>query len=552
MRKFVLLLLLCLLSSRLLLLNAQTNTKWVLEKLDSTLLHRSQYESIKQQQIQQSKRLLASSAHSQEQEYQVLGTLVSQYLQYNTDSCKKYIDRRMAVARKLNNPDYITEVKLNLAEWYKNTGMYGEAYKLLNGIRNQLPPLLKPYYYMTFAFYYTMLEEYASAEVFKKEYLEKSMLYRDSLVAVSSHDDLQSLLARADNMRLSHRPLDAIGIVRPVLQKLDAEDINNRWVGANLAQCYSLMGDTEKAKYYFALSAISDVRYCVKENMSLRALAVILFQEGDVERANNYLQYCMRDAVDCKARLREVEAAAQMPTIVKAYQEIIEKKNETLMVENWGLFLLIAVLVMTAYYIVKQNHRLKMARGHALEMNKSLGNANKQLNSAIGSLQLLNKELSESNCIKDEYIVQYLNLSSSYIEKMEEYRHSLVKLGSEGKMDNLLKALRSTVFVEKQLRAFYSNFDRSFLKIFPTFIDDFNKMLLPEERLDLKADGQMPTEMRIFALIRLGIVDSNCLAQMLRCSVQTVYNYRSKIRTKLIDREEDFEQRLKSIGSIVS
>lgn len=541
----------CFLSVYSLPLKAQTNTKLILEKLDSTLFHRSQYENIKQQQILQLKRLLVSSAHSLEQEYQVLGTLESQYLQYNTDSCKKYIDRRMEVARKLNNPDYITEVKLNLAEWYKNTGLYGQAYELLNTTRNRLPFQLKSYYYMTFAFYYTMLQEYVPTEALKKKYLKLCMLYRDSVVNVSPPGDLQSLLAQADNMRLSNRPQDAIRIVEPLLEKTDAGDINIRWIGANLAQCYSLMGNKDKAKYYFALSAISDVKYCVKENMSLRILAVILFQEGDVQRANNYLQYCMQDAVDCKARLREVETAVQIPTIVKAYQEIIEKKNRTLLLENGVLFILIVFLGMTAYYIVKQNHRLKIARKRTLEMNKSLEDANGQLNSAIDSLQLLNKELSESNCIKDEYIVQYLNLSSSYIDKMEEYRHSLIKMCNERKMDDLLKTLRSTTFVENQLRVFYSNFDRSFLKIFPTFIDNFNKRLLPEEKLELKADGQMPTEMRIFALIRLGIVDSNCLAQILRCSVQTVYNYRSKIRTKLINREEDFEQQIKSIGSIV-
>lgn len=552
MKKVILSLFVCFSSICVMTLRAGTEPKMILEKLDSVLNNRSRYEYIKQQQILQSKRLLADSSHTTEQEYRLLGTLVARYLQYNTDSCREYIDRKMVVARKLNNPLYIAEVKLNLAEWYKNTGMYGQAYELLNAMRAQLPLSLKRYYYILFSSYYVMLEEYDSTKKNEKEYVKLVKSYRDSLVAVSPRGDLLSLLAQADNLGSSNHFQEAIAILKPALNSMKEGDSNIRLVGVSLAQYYSLMGDGEKAEYYFALSAISDIEHCIKENMSLRRLAVMLFQEGDVERANRYLQHCIRDAVDCKARLREVETAAQVPVIMKAYQEIIEKKNRTLKMENWGLFFLLIVLGMTAYYIVKQNYRLNVARGNALRMNESLEKVNKRLNSAIASLKVLNKELSESNCIKDEYIVQYLNLSSSYIEKMEEYRHALVKLAGEGRKDRLLKALRSTLFIEEQLKAFYANFDHSFLKIFPTFMVDVNQLLLPGERMELKADGQMTTEMRIFALIRLGIVDSTCLAQMLRCSVQTVYNYRSKIRTKLINREDDFEQRIKSIGSVVS
>lgn len=528
------------------------NTQKMLEALDSVLANRHQYEQIKQQQLSKSRQRLSSLSQNKEKEYQILGDLISQYLRYNTDSCKRCIDRRLKIAHELKNPAYITEVNLNLAEWYKNTGMYGQAYELLKTQRKQLPADLTPYYYMIFLSYYTMLEEYVPTKEFKEQYFRLGIMYRDSLIQISQPGELQSLLAKADNMRLSNQPQDAIKIMKAELAKMKKGNPDIRLVGVNLAQCYALTGDTEKAKYYFALSAISDAEHCVKENMSLRMLAVILYKEGELKRANTYLQHCIRDAVDCKARLREVEAAMQIPTIVKAYQNIIEKKNKSLMTENWSLFLLIIILGTTAYYIVKQNHKLKQARRNTITVNQSLEKANEQLNDAVTALQQLNKELSENNCIKDEYIVQYLNLSSLYLNRMEEYRHTLIKTGGEGKIDKLLKELRSTQFLEKQLKEFYINFDHSFLKIFPAFIEEFNAMLLPEEKISLKSDGQMPTEMRIFALIQLGITDSTYLAQMLHCSVQTIYNYRSKIRTKLRDRNVDFEHRLRTIGSIVS
>ncbi|WP_321333679.1 DUF6377 domain-containing protein [uncultured Bacteroides sp.] len=550
MRKGTLFLLLLVFQVHTTLLQAEVEVKPILEKLDRTLSDLPKYANIKENQILQSKKLLGYSSVSKEQEYRILGTLVSQYLQYNTDSCKKYIDRRMVVARLLNNPSYITEVNLNLAEWYKNIGMYPQAKKLLDDNRKNITPDLSLYYYVIFTSYYYMVEAYSSTDKYKKIYMDLSMVYRDSLLQSYPKTSVEYMLTQADQMRLNNKFQTAIKRLKICIKKVKADDSNIRLIASGMAQCYLKLGQTEEAKYYFALSAISDIQHSVKENTSLRSLAVILFQEGDIERANNYLQFCMKDANDCKARLREVEAASEMPTIVRAYQKQIERKNQTLWGENIALLLFVIALILTVYFIVRQNRRLEVARKNVLEANLCLEEMNKQLNVAVEQEKRSNVALIESNCIKDEYIAQYLNLCSSYLEKMEEYRHSLIKIGSESRVEKLFSALRSSKFVEDQLKDFYINFDHTFLRLFPTFIIDFNEMLLPEERIELKSDGQISTEMRIFALIRLGITDSNCLAKFLRCSLQTVYNYRSKIRTKTINKEEHFEEKIKTIGSI--
>lgn len=530
--------------------NGQIKTDEILNRLDSTLANRTIYERVKEQQLQETKRLLSFSQHDKIQKFRVLGDLANQYLQYNTDSCKKYLDMRMAIAQKIGNPVYIAEVNLNLAEWYTTIGLYSQAHEILIKEHSCLTDSLRLYYYRINITYYNFLVSYSATKDFKQAFQDSSCIYYDSIVATYPHDNVQYWLSSADLKRVQNHPAEAIKLLQPLFNKTDINHDNIRLLAANLAQDYLKLGDRDTAKYYFAISAISDIKHCVKENMSLRMLSVLLFEDGDIERANKYLQYCMDDAIECKARFREVEVGTQMPAIVKAYQETINKKNKVLKLTNLGLFLLIVVLLITFFYSIIQNHRLKNAKKNIIQTNRSLEQANNKLNSAIENLRLANNMLSESNCIKDEYIVQYINLCSSYIDQMEEYRHSLLKMSTDKKIDRLLNTLRSNMFVEKQLKEFYLNFDLSFLKIFPTFIADFNAMLKPQERLKLKSDGQMPTEMRIFALIRLGITDSNYLAQFLRCSVQTIYNYRSKIRTKLINKNINFEEQLKNIGSL--
>jgi hypothetical protein len=296
------------------------------------------------------------------------------------------------------------------------------------------------------------------------------------------------------------------------------------------------------------LAAISDIRLCAKENTSLRNLAVLLYDEGDVVRANFYLQACLQDAVSCSATLREIEVARQLPSIVGSYQKAINDRNKSLQESVIAMAIFLLVLIGLLYLLFVQNKRLNQARQMVKSSNDLLLEANSRLEQTVTSLQAVNRKLVESNRIKDEYIVQYVNLTSDCIDRINTYRFSLIKLSQKKDTNDLIRELRSTDFVEDQLRDFYASFDRTFLKIFPSFIDRFNLLLVSDKRIALKKAGLMPTEMRVFALIRLGISSSKTIADILRCSVQTVYNYRSGIHAKQIDPDIDFEKSLMDIG----
>lgn len=212
-----------------------------------------------------------------------------------------------------------------------------------------------------------------------------------------------------------------------------------------------------------------------------------------------------------------------------------------------SLFLFVAV-----FYVYKQMKRVAAARREVLDANKRLKELNDELNSSNAQLKDANRSIAENSYLKEEYIGRYMDQCSVYLEKMDNYRRSLGKIASAGKVEELYQHIKSTKFIEEELRDFYENFDNTFLQLFPTFVDDFNTLLTDEEQIHLKGNERMNTELRIFALIRLGITDSVKIAQFLRYSVTTIYNYRTKVRNKAKGDRELLENEVFKIGKLKS
>ena len=163
-------------------------------------------------------------------------------------------------------------------------------------------------------------------------------------------------------------------------------------------------------------------------------------------------------------------------------------------------------------------------------------------------LKEANHSIAENSYLKEEYIGRYMDQCSVYLEKMDNYRRSLGKIAATGNVEELYKNIKSSKFIEVELKEFYTNFDNTFLQMFPTFVEDFNALLTNDERISLKTGERMNTELRIFALIRLGISDSVKIAQFLRYSVTTIYNYRTKVRNKAASDRNLLEQEVMKIG----
>ncbi len=331
-------------------------------------------------------------------------------------------------------------------------------------------------------------------------------------------------------------------------QKLSPDTRDYAVVTSILAFIYQSTGQREKQKEYLIKSAIADIRGVVKENNSLRALAELLYEEGQLQRADVYMKRSMEDANFYNARLRNVQASRMLPVIDHAYQVEKQKHQQVLQIFLVVTSLLTLFLACAVWYVIRQVKKLARARQDLLAMNEELKLLNERLIEVNQRQHETNNSLTEANHIKEEYVGRFMGLCSTYIDKLEGYRRMLNKQAASGKVEELYKTLKSSRFIDEELKEFYQNFDNSFLSIFPDFVKRFNELLPEEERIIPKQDERLTTELRIFALIRLGITDSAKIAGFLRYSITTIYTYRSKLKNRSLCRD-NFEEEVMKIGS---
>lgn len=309
-----------------------------------------------------------------------------------------------------------------------------------------------------------------------------------------------------------------------------------------------MLGDREKEKRELIVSAINDMETGVKEYVSLRKLALLLYREGDVKHAYDYLGICLEDARECNARLRILEINDIFPIVNEVYLDTIALQQNRI---KWGLVLVClmsAVLMFAVYYIYREKKKVEDARRSVAEMNTRLNNLNGDLKSTNLRLVDANNAIKENSCLKEEFIARYMHQCTLYIEKIDKYQKAISRVAVTKQLDELKKISKTLPTSEAEARAFYDNFDDTFLKLFPTFVKDFNALLMPEEAIIPKTQGKLNTELRIFALIRLGITDSVKIAQFLRYSVTTIYNYRTRVRNKALGNRDLLEAELMKIG----
>jgi hypothetical protein len=520
----------------------------LLSQLDHVIQNRPVYIEQKEKKLNDLRQALRQRI-SDENRFTLLGEYLDEYRSYNTDS-SLYISReRYQVALRMKNKEHQDNALMNTAEIMGTAGMYKEAVDLMHNVQiNHLPDDLHPYYYHIYRTVYGLMADYAVTEQEKKLYAEITDRYRDSLLLVNKDNLLVYTLIQSDQHNVRGEFDKAIQLLTDYLAG-QIDNVHDVAICAyTLSESYRLKEDTEKEKEYLILSSIADMKSAVREYISLRKLAVLLYQEGDIDRAYSYLKLCMDDAVFCNARLRILEILQIFPLINDTYQQKAEKQQEQMKWALVSISLLSIFLLIAIFYVYKQMKRVAAARHEVIDANKRLKELNEELHRYNLQLKEANHIIAENSYLKEEYIGRYMDQCSVYLEKMDNYRRSLGKIAATGKVDELYKNIKSSKFIEEELKEFYANFDNTFLQLFPTFVEDFNTLLAEGEQIYPKANERMSTELRIFALIRLGITDSVKIAQFLRYSVTTIYNYRTKVRNKAAGDRDQLEQEVMKIG----
>lgn len=507
-------------------------------ELEKTIANRKFYMEQKENQINNLKALLKQNKNDLEKQYELNLSIYKEYNKYVLDSAIVYTKTNIEIAKQLNNKYIIDESRINLASLYATSGMYIEALELLKSINSsELSPELKADYYDTYSRFY----HYYIQSNNMTEYYHYSNLYRDSLLSILDHDSFRYKAAIIEIQVWSRNLNTARKSLTQMLSEVGADSKEKALLSYYMGMSYRLENDYEGQKKYFAMSAISDMKNATKDNASMLILALTLYELGNFERANELIKYAKEDAVFCNSRFRNSELSIVQPAINQAYEMKIKNQNKTLQNNLLLISILSFFLILAVVYVYYQVKRLARTKKALSKSNRELNKVNRQLNNA-------NISLTEANQIKVAYIMQFLDASSNYIENMESYTKRLHSMFTTKKYNELAKALNSTEeIIDHELQELHKNFDNAFLHFYPNFVEKFNSLLIPEERVILKEGELLTPELRIFALIRLGITDTSKIASFLRYSLSTIYNYRNKVRNKSAVPRERFEEFISQI-----
>ncbi|MGL5272318.1 MAG: DUF6377 domain-containing protein, partial [Phocaeicola sp.] len=473
-----------------------------------------------------------AASNSAEKRYLLCGELFSIYLHYQADSALHYINKRLELVPLLTEPKRKNELIINRAEVMGVMGMYIEAIEQLNQVVvSDLDEEILNYFYRTARACYGWLTDYTTRKEEKLKYTEKTNLYRDSAIATAINN-IDKEISIAEREMTKGEANKALKMLQTLMDKIP--DLRQSiYINYTLSEVYGRLNDLDKQTFHLATTAILDVKSATREYASLQKLAQLMYQQGDLTRAYRYLNCSMEDAVSCNARLRFIEVTQFFPIIDKAYKVQEESKKKTARLLLISISILSLFLLAAVFYLYRWMRKLSA-------MRRTLSIANKQLHE-------VNHELEETGKIKEVYIAHYLDRCVSYLDKLEAYRRSLAKLAKASRLEELFTAIKSEQFLKDERKAFYTEFDSSFLKLFPHYISSFNNLLMEDARIYPKQGELLTTELRIFALIRLGVTDSNRIAHFLGYSLATIYNYRSKIRNKALGDKDTFEKEVMNL-----
>lgn len=524
---------------------ASDSTDTILDKLNDALKNKQHYVQLREERILNFKKIKSEDL-TKEQEYNYNKTLYTEYQKFNSDSAIFYVKKNLKIAAELQNKDLLNLAQIQLVTLYSSSGKYRESEALIKSIdKKTLSKALLPNYYVA---YREFFEHYA-ANSYSVQYMQQIQKYRDSLLMVLDPGSLNYKINKIQQgmylkMGTAEKQL------KNLLAKTKEDNPQYAMITYLLGSIYERAHQLELRKKYYALSATSDLKNANKDNASLQELALVFYEVGDVDMAYKLTQSAIEDALYCNVQFRTLLMSEVYSIINTVYLEREAKRKTELQLYLLCISLLSAFLLVAIIYVYKQMKKVSRIRAELYETSEKLAELNKDITETNKQLQERNAQLSESNHIKEEYIAHFFSLCSTYINKLENYRIILNKKATAKQFDEIYKMLKSTTLVDNELEELYKNFDIIFLNLYPTFVKDFNELLIKEEQIVLKQGELLNTELRIFALIRLGITDSVKIAAFLRYSLSTIYNYRTRARNKAAVSRNDFEEMVTKIGLI--
>lgn len=542
LKRYWLLLFLCSISFSL---YGQNELSLLADSLGKLIDHEQSFIDQKEERIKKLKLKLKDAGILEE--YKLNLKLHDEYKKFCVDSAIHYIKRNIDIAVALGEKEQEIDANLKLALLYSMGGMYREAELILTEIdpSGLSRELLSIYYdvYRRFWEYYSIST--TRTDLYKHQVEKYLNLFLDNADPNSTNYKVCYIMNRIAPHNLEEAEKQLLELL--AIEEKGSPDY--AIITCELAIINRNKKQPNQERKYFMQSAIADIINVTRENFSLQNLAIISYADNDLDRAFKYTQTAVDEAIASGIQFRATQINEFYPVISAAYQvqEAKVKSNLIVFLILLGIF---SVLVVTlTVYTYRQIKKIKQIKEALSDSNTKLQNLNKALNDANNQLYSKNTQLQDINNVKEQFIAQFFDLCSNYITRMEEHQNSLYKLAVNRRYEVLLKQLKSTANIDEELEALYSHFDNIFLNLYPTFITDFNALLRDGEQIIPKTGSLLNKELRIYALLRLGINDGAKIASFLRCSTSTVYNYRTKMRNKSIINKDDFENEVLQIGA---
>ena len=538
------------------------DTEEYLTKLDEVIKQRLVYDAMKRQRLDELQRQRAL----QRTPYEIVSfntMLYNECYVFDSELAMTVIQETLDIAKQLGEASLVAEWTIKKSFVLSATGLLMEALNTLETLNiSKLPNSIKIEYYSQMTYLYSHFVQYTGGGELEDHYMALERIYNDSIQQIITPEDPQFLWHDVW-FRLSSGQSES---TREQLQnRVELSSLNTRddaMAAYALATIYRGMGQRDMMIKYFALSSIADLHCSNKDIASLQELAELLLETGDISRAYTYMNVCLQTSQEYHNRVRAVSIARVHEKILARFQERDAQQTNNIRFANRALIALIVLLFVAIVWIMamfirlsksrknlkQANAELMLSRSDLAMANESLKQANEEMKSVNEKIQMANQQLKESNLVKEEYVGYVFAICSNYISKLEEYRKDINRKAKAKMLPEILALTEKQTMVQDELKEFYQNFDAIFLHLYPNFINDFNNLLAPEERIEPRKGELLNTDLRIYALVRLGITDSVKISEFLHCSPQTVYNNRLKIRNKAIVPKESFAETVRQLG----
>lgn len=529
------------------------NIKDLYEQLDQAIEQSQYYINQKESRITKIKKQ-SRQGHTPQQLLTAYYKLYEEYKAYQSDSSIYYIHQAIDLAKRNNMKSDITKLRSLLALQYSTSGAFTEALHVLQSIdKKTLNNSNKKDYYIAFYHVYGELG-FTNINIdtdLSQEFYSKQDCYRDTLFSILSPNSEDYLMRKEVLLTSQNKLKEALNINDIRLSKCKKGSHEYGIVAYYRHLIYRSLKDEDMVKYWLLQSAICDVKCAINDQASLWILAEILSKEKDVERSYKYINFSWNANKRFCTRIRSWQISPVLGTIDHNYQAELKKANHRLIFAIICVSLLVSALALLTFYVNKQKSYLSNARNELKKTNTQLEELNNKLSSTNGMLKASNDKLNESNGVKEEYIGQFLGACSHYIDKLDKMRLNVNKMVKNKQYNELYSMTKSSEVKEQELEELYANFDKVFLNLFPNFVEDLNGLLKEECQIHLSSPNKLSAIVRVFALIRLGIDDSTKIAEFLHYAVNTIYNYRAKLRNGALNDRNEFEKKVRELGTLM-